>query len=133
MLGIFLLLLLTPAVFHTSILAGFVVLAVSAAFLTYNFMVLKSFHLYYDDIGIWIYSGVLPWKKGVSGVKWRDLDEAVYFPSLGSWVFKSYTIRIGHRFTKSSEILLSHWARGQDVVSQINGRHQELVRANALS
>lgn len=94
---------------------------------------MKSFHLYFDDVGVWVYSGVLPWNKGVAGVKWRDLDEAVYFQSMGSWLFKSYSIRIGLRFTKSSEILLSHWARGNEVVMEINGQHQALVRASALN
>lgn len=83
--------------------------------------------------GVWVYSGILPWNKGVAGVKWRDLDEAVYFQSMGSWLFKSYSVRIGHRFTKSSEILLSHWARGHEAAMAINGQHQDLVRANALT
>jgi len=52
---------------------------------------------------------------------------------MASWLFKSYSIRIGHRFTKSSEILLSHMMRGDESVMIINSRHQELVRANALA
>ena len=131
--GIVLLLLLTPLAWSASVIAGVVVLAVSLALVVYQFLLLKSFHLYLDDAGVWVYSGILPWNKRVVGVKWRDLDEAVYFQSLGSWLFKSYSIRIGHRFTKSSEILLSHWARGHEAVMAINGQHQELVRAGALS
>lgn len=53
---------------------------------------------------IWVYSGVLPWSKGVAGIKWRDLDEAVYFQGPVSGALRSYCLRIGHRFTKSSEI-----------------------------
>lgn len=131
--GFLLLLILTPLAWSASVGAGLVVLAVSLAILAYKFLLLKSFHLFFDDVGIWVYSGILPWNKGVKGVKWRDLDEAVYFQSMGSWLFKSYSIRIGHRFTKSSEILLSHWSRGHEAVMAINGQHQELVRANALN
>lgn len=112
--------------------AGVLMLAASLALIVYNFMSLKSYHLYFDDDGVWVYSGILPWNKGVAGVKWRDLDEAVYFRSIGSWLFKSYSIRIGHRFTKSSEIRLSDWSRGHEAVMAINGKHQELVRMNAL-
>lgn len=131
--GIVLLLLLTPLAWSASVIAGVVVLAVSLTLVVYQFLLLKSFHLYLDDVGVWVYSGILPWNKGVAGVKWRDLDEAVYFQSMGSWLFKSYSIRIGHRFTKSSEILLSHWARGHEAVMAINGQHQVMVRAGALS
>jgi hypothetical protein len=132
LVGIALLFLATPIAWSASTAAGVVVLLASLAFVVYQFLLLKSFHLYFDDVGVWVYSGVLPWNKGIAGVKWRDLDEAVYFQSMGSWLFKSYSIRIGHRFTKSSEILLSHWARGHEAVMAINGQHQELVRAGAL-
>lgn len=131
-ISIVLLFVVTPMAWSASVTFGVIALTTSLAFLVYQFLFLKSFHLYFDDAGVWVYSGVLPWNKGVSGVKWRDLDEATYFQSVGSWLFKSYSIRIGHRFTKSNEILLSHWARGHEAVMTINGTHQELVKANAL-
>lgn len=38
----------------------------------------------------WMICCVLPWNKGVAGVKWRDLDEAVYFQcELGAEVIPS--------------------------------------------
>ena len=115
-----------------SAIAGFIVSLLSLAYIVYQVLLIKSYHLYFNDAGVWVFSGVLPWNKGVAGVKWRDLDEAVYFQSMGSWLFKSYSIRIGHRFTKSSEVLLTHWARGHEAVMTINEQHQELVRAGAL-
>lgn len=132
-IGLVTLFVVTPLAWYASVGAGILVLLFSVGFTIYQVLVLKSFHLYFDDVGVWCYSGVLPWNKGIAGVKWRDLDEAVYFQSMGSWLFKSYSIRIGHRFTKSSEILLSHMARGDESAMAINGQHQELVRANALS
>lgn len=65
-------------------------------------------------------------------MKWRDIDEAAFFQGLWSWLFKSYTIRVGHRFTKSSELVLSHMARGHDAAMHVNTVHQELMRAGQL-
>jgi hypothetical protein len=113
--------------------AGIAVLIVSVAFVAYRVMVIRSYKLYYDDVGVWVYSGILPWKKGVLGVKWRDLDEALYYQTFWSWLFKSYSVRIGHRFTKSSEIFLTHMAQGNASAMAINSQHHELVRANALA
>lgn len=115
-----------------SLVLGLIVMIIALAILTYQVLVIRSHHLYYDEVGIWLFSGILPWKKGVLGVKWRDLDEAIYFQTFWSWLFKSYSMRIGHRFTKESEIILSHMARGHESVMKINEKHQELVRANAL-
>lgn len=111
---------------------GLTILFFVLVILTYQVLEIRSYQLYYDDVGIWLFSGILPWKKGVVGVKWRDLDEAIYFQTFWSWLFKSYSMRIGHRFTKSSEILLSHMARGHESVQKINEQHQQLVRENAL-
>jgi hypothetical protein len=132
-IAFFLLFLATPIAFSVSKLTGFLVLIIAIAYVVYRVLLVKSHHLYFDDLGVWAFSGILPWSKGVAGVKWRDLDEAVYFQSLGSWLFKSYSLRIGHRFTKSSEILLSHWSRGHEAVMAINEQHQNLVRENRLN
>jgi hypothetical protein len=131
-IGFVLLLGFTPAAFTASIGFGLLVLVISSAFVAYKVLMIKSYQLYMDDSGVWCFSGIFPWSKGVRGVKWRDLDEAVYFQGMSSWLFKSYSIRIGHRFTKSSEIILTHMARGHEASMQINGQHQELARNNQL-
>jgi len=131
--GLVALLLVTPVMFSLSPIIGSIALLASVALAVYQVMLLRSYQLYFDDIGVWVYLGVFPWNRGASGVKWRDLDEATYFQSMGSWLFKSYSIRIGHRFTKSSEILLTHWRRGHEAVMTINDEHQKLVRAGSLS
>ncbi len=110
-------------------IAAAVVLAVSAIVVGYRFMVLRSIQLYYDDVGVWVYSGVLPWKKGLAGVKWRDMDEAIFEQGFWSWIARSYTIRIGHRFTKASEIRLTNIAGGKDAVGILNAKHQAMIRA----
>ena len=121
-----------PLAWHSSVMAGCIVLVMTLVVVTLKVLSLRSYHLYYDDAGVWISNGILPWTKGRRGVKWRDFDNAGYFPSMWSWMFRSYSVQIEHRFTKANEILLSHIARGDKAVSTINGRHQELVRADLL-
>lgn len=86
-----------------------------------------------DDLGVWVFWGILPWNKGTEGVKWRDIDEAVYFPDLWSWLGKSYTVRVGHRFTKEREIFLSNMANGKEAVQTINAKHAELIRLKQIN
>ncbi|MES3024035.1 MAG: hypothetical protein V4857_20915 [Pseudomonadota bacterium] len=123
---------LLPLAFLWDEIAAAVVLAVSALVVGYRFLSLRSVQLYYDDIGVWVYSGILPWKKGVAGVKWRDMDEAIFEPGFWSWVSGSYSVRIGHRFTKASEIYLTHIGDGREVAARLNVKQQELMRAGVI-
>jgi len=107
------------SILYPSIIAGLYVL-----FMLYNIIWLRTIKLFYDDQGIWLYRGILPWNKGSSGVKWRDLDEAVYFTGFFSWLFKSYKIKLGHRFTKANELMLPYMHRGNNAVLEINNQHK---------
>lgn len=93
-------------------------------------LTIRSVVLYTNNQGVWVYSGIFPWSKGMRGVKWRDVEDAVYFPNFLSWLLKSYTVRIGHRFTKSSEIVLPHIARGDAAVMHINEFHHNVLAAS---
>ncbi len=93
-------------------------------------LTIRSVVLYTNDQGVWVYSGIFPWSKGMRGVKWRDIEDAVYFPNFLSWALNSYTVRIGHRFTKSSEIVLPNIARGHEAVIHINEFHHNVLAAN---
>ena len=123
---------LLPLAFLWHDWAALAVLVLSALFVGYRFFGLRSAILYCDDVGVWVTYGVLPWQKGVSGVKWRDMDEASYTPGFISWLTGSYRLRIGHRFTKSSEIVLTNMARGRGAVATINGRHQDMIRSGLV-
>ncbi|WP_375769393.1 hypothetical protein NR798_00505 [Archangium gephyra] len=104
------------------------------AIYVYAILLLRSYSLYCDGDGVWVQSGVLPWKKGVYGVKWCDLDAAVYHQGFSSWLLRSYTIQLRHRFTKSAEILLTHMSCGDKAVARINELHLLMlgrVRADA--
>jgi hypothetical protein len=133
LLTLIILLPVTKASWSSSLMLGLIVTALVFAFIAYQVLLTRSYSIYYDEIGIWVYSGILPWSKGVSGVKWRDLDETVYSQNFSSWLFKSYSIRIRHRFTKSSEIFLTHMHLGHDIARAINDRHHELVQAGVLN
>ncbi|MCK3656923.1 hypothetical protein A4G19_14750 [Pasteurellaceae bacterium Macca] len=78
------------------------------------------FKVYLDDQGVWVYSGIFPWNKGSYGINWRDISGASYRTGFLSWVLKSYTIRVEHRYTKSSELLLSNIRYGDQLVQNIN-------------
>ncbi len=91
---------------------------------------IRSYKLFYDDDGIWVYSGIFPWSKGISGIKWRDLDEAVYRTGFISWAAHSYNIRLSHRYTKASEIGLNDISNGDKAVATINELHIEYLRKN---
>ena len=123
---------LLPVAFMWNEIAAGAVFIVSALVVGYRLLLLRSVQLYYDDVGVWTYSGVLPWKKGVSGVKWRDMDEATFEPGFWNWVTGSYTVRIGHRYTKGSEIVLTNIGRGKAAVTTLNAYQQELLRTDAI-
>jgi len=120
---------LLPLAFVWHEMAALAVLILSALLVGYQFLLVRSVQLYMDDLGVWVHAGVLPWKKGISGVKWRDMDEATFVNGFTSWATRSYTVRIGHRFTKDSEIVLTNIARGKDAVASVNARHQALIRS----
>ncbi len=90
-------------------------------------MLTRSFKLYLDNTGVWLESGVFPWQKGVRGVKWRDLDEAVYSKSMMSYFFNSYNITIRHRYTKANELSVFRVDNGKDAVTEINNEHQFMI------
>lgn len=124
-----------PVTFHygdANNIAAAAVMAVGAVLVAYKFLALRSVQLYYDDVGVWVYAGVLPWQKGVSGVKWRDMDEATFEQGFWSWLTRSYTVRIGHRFTKGSEIRLTQVANGKNAMGLLNAKHHEMIRDGAV-
>ncbi|HAT30463.1 MAG TPA: hypothetical protein DCW29_06285 [Janthinobacterium sp.] len=123
---------LLPLAFYWNKLAAACVMVASTLIVGYRVLLIRSHQLYYDEVGVWLSVGILPWSKGISGVKWRDMDEATFVPDFFSWLFKSYTIRVGHRFTKSSEIVLTSMARGKDAVIALNTRQQEMIRSHGI-
>jgi hypothetical protein len=121
--------LITVLIWKSSIWKPVTIIWVAAMILIiFRWLSIRSFRLYYDDIGVWLYSGVLPWRRGVVGVKWRDLDEATFINGFVSWLSGSYTVIVRHRFTKDSEIVVTGMANGKQAVTTINQQLQERLR-----
>ena len=98
----------------------------------YRWFTLRTIVLYYNEQGVWEYSGVLPWNRGVRGVKWRDLEQCTFNTGFFSWLFRSYTIRLGHRFTRSNEVLIAQMAGARAASIAVNERLAEMARNHQL-
>ena len=99
-----------------SVLLGLLVLVIGIAIV----MQIKSYTLFVDEDGVWVFSGIFPWNKGIYGVKWRDFGEATYFLNSISWMLNSYTIKISNKYKQEDEIVLKDMHNGNIAVSQIN-------------
>lgn len=95
--------------------------ALSMAWFVYAVVNTWAVRVFTDDAGVWMFSGVFPWQRGIRGVQWRDVGEAGYRQGLMSWLFRSYSIRVGHRFTQGAELAVRHLHRGDLAVQHING------------
>lgn len=107
------------------------VFGISLSYLIYRIMYIRSVVLYTNQEGVWFHRGVFPWQKGISGVLWRDLDSAVFYPNFLSWICRSYNVQLTHRHTKSNEMLLRDIAHGHRVVEEINRIHRDLYAQQA--
>jgi len=112
--------------------AGIGLTLVVVLLLIYRIWDHRSLAIFADREGVWIEGGILPWTKGVNGVKWRDFDEAIFYQAFFSWASKSFRVQVRHRYTKSSELMVPHLNRGDQAVRDINQHHAHLVRTHRL-
>lgn len=112
---------------HGMVMAGLLALALWSLVVAYRVAVVRSVRLSTNDDGVYIEHGIVPWARHGHGVKWRDLEGAAHFGGFMSWALKSHTVRISHRFTQSSEIVIGHVGRAGDVVNQINDIHRAMI------
>lgn len=106
---------------------GLIAIIATLLIFIYQVLYLRSTILFTDNNGVWVFRGVLPWNKGVTGVKWRDVEDAVFYTGFVSWAFNSYRVRIGNRFTKASELLIFNVKDGKAAVSHINQMHRARI------
>ena len=83
------------------------------AWTVYGVLWLKTFELYMDADGVWLFRGILPWNKGINGIKWRDIGGSLYGNGFSSWATKSATITVEHRFTKTSSLVATEMAHAK--------------------
>ncbi|STT78419.1 Uncharacterised protein [Klebsiella pneumoniae] len=84
----------------------YILLAGLASLLVMRLIYLKTMRLVINENGVYLFSGIFPWTKGMTGTLWRDVAEAVYYTGFISWAFNSYRICVRHRFTKTSELVI---------------------------
>lgn len=99
---------------------GYIVIIFSVVFLILRFIYLKTLRLFINEDGVYLFRGIFPWTKGITGTTWRDISDANYYTGLISWASTSYRVRIGHRFTKTSELIIPHIKNGNNAVVIIN-------------
>ena len=121
-----------PLAFKYNTRAALIVLLGSALIVGYRLLTIRSYQLYYDDAGVWLASGILPWKKKLTGVQWRDMAPASAETTFWSWLFRSYTVRISLRVNRQTVIHASGMARGKQAAEAINIRLQELMDSRAV-
>ena len=87
---------------------------------TYRLTVLRSYKISVTNEGIWLNYGIFPWAKGGNGLRWNDADMAFYYPNFLSWITNSYTIKVNHKYTNSTDFIASHIWRGRKVCGEIS-------------
>lgn len=86
----------------------------------YSVYYLSRTRLYIDDDGVWVFRGVFPWSRGVYGVKWRDIEDAVYSTNFIQWITKGYPVTLRPRFSNNPQIHTPPIHLGNKAVETIN-------------
>jgi hypothetical protein len=109
-------------------IGGGAIVLFAALWFWYRVAALRSVRLYTDAQGVWRRRGVFPWSRATHGVRWRDLEGATFTGGFGSWLMRSWNIRVGHRFTRTSELVLEDVPNGKRVVELINAMHSRWLQ-----
>lgn len=107
---------------------GYLCIILSLAFFFCRIAYIRTLKFYLNNDGVYLFSGIFPWTKGVVGTIWRDISDANYYTGFVSWATKSYRISVGHRFTKTNELSIPHVRNGNQAVIHINEKIKELAR-----
>ncbi|MDG4868623.1 hypothetical protein P8631_11485 (plasmid) [Guyparkeria sp. 1SP6A2] len=110
--------------------AAYIIAPVGLALAVYDVWWFRTAYLFLNGEGVWFFSGVFPWHKGVRGIRWRDIEDARYFTGFFPWLFRTYTIRVQERFTDSTELHVPWIWRGNLFAQIVNRRHGDHLRAN---
>lgn len=102
------------------------------AFYILRIVSLLSRELFVDESGVWLQRGFFPWSKGIVGLKWRDLDEALFSQGVVGWIAKSHTVFVQHRFTQSNQLILPNMHRGDQAAMRINELHRAMIERQGM-
>jgi len=98
----------------------FYVYAYLGAFFIYRIAVLRSYKVSVTNEGVWLHYGIFPWAKSGDGLRWNDADMAFHYPNFISWITNSYTIKVNHKYTNTSDFMASKIWRGRKVCGEIS-------------
>lgn len=103
--------------------------AVACAGLIYHICLLRTVRLYADTTGVWLYRGLLPWRRGAMVVKWRDMEDAAFVAGFAGWLFNATTLRIGNRFDHRHDLVMPLAHNGREMATQLNALHSRFCPA----
>jgi hypothetical protein len=96
-------------------------------FFVFSFMTTRSYKVFYNDEGVWLTYGFLPWARGGNGIRWRDMDMAFYQTNFVSWITNSYTISVKHKYTNETDFMVRNIWDGKDVCGVIHNLHTQYL------
>lgn len=103
--------------------------AVACAGLIYHICLLRTVCLYADETGVWLYRGLLPWRRGAMVIKWRDMEDAAFVSGFVGWLLNANTVRVGNRFDHRHDLVMPLARNGREVATQLNALHSRFCPA----
>jgi len=71
-----------------------------------------------DEDGVWYYKGIFPWTVTIDGLTWKNLEYSWIIQGFVSWVLRSWTVRVVHRYNSDKRFEVRHMP--QEAVALIN-------------
>lgn len=96
------------------------VICLACVIVVYRVLEMRSVVLFFDEQGVWVYRGILPWLKRLVGIRWSDFSRAEFNAGFFSWLFNSYTVIVINRFTGQADLVLPSVSYGDIAVGQMN-------------
>jgi hypothetical protein len=93
-------------------------------FLMHTFLIYRAWRKYMriDENGVWYYQGIFPWTVTADGLTWKNLERGWLIQGFSSWVLRSWTVRIIHRYNSDKRFDVKHMP--QEAVSLIDDMAQ---------
>ena len=83
-----------------------------------------------DDDGVWFYSRIFPWSRGLRGVRWENFDQAQFRTGIFSWLCRSYTVYLLDRYGKT--VMIKDLSDGRDWSASVNDAAAGLYRERRM-
>ena len=106
------------------ILIGYAILFIGIAKVIYDIAWRRRFRFFYDEDGVWLSRGLLPWRRK-SGLAWLEIDDIACQAGSLSWLTKSYGVFVSNRFSQSRQLHIRHIKHGDQAVEAISEKLAE--------